>query len=96
KLRASGTRKDQFTLAERISIGWMNVLYHLLVVGIVLFLAFVHLTAHLAVVAFIPMTIHAIVGTFRLSKRARFRVIGYALLTESLAFPVLLLLAAHS
>ncbi len=96
KLRASRMKKDGFSFAEKISIGRMNILYHCVVIGIVLFLAFVHLTPRLAVVAFIPIVIHAWVGTIRLTKRAQFRIIGYALLAESVAFSILLLLTARS
>ncbi len=95
KLLASGMKKDAFSFAEKITIGRLNVLYHVVVVAIVLILTLVHLTPRLAVLAFIPMIVHALVGTFRLSSRVRFRYVGFALLTESIAFSFLLLLVAR-
>ncbi len=92
KMLATGSRKAEFTLTDRISIGKLNILYHFVVIVLVLILALSHLTSLFILLAFVPMTLHALIGTYRLSSRVRYRELGYALLVQSIIFSFLILL----
>ncbi len=95
KLLATGMKKEEFSLSEKISVGRLNVVYTVVVLAMVFFMAYIHLIARFAVFAFLPMTVHALVGTVRLSSRVRFRNLGFALLAQSLVFSFLILLTEH-
>jgi hypothetical protein len=90
KLAAASARKPELSATERLSIGKYNILYHVVVVGLVGLLVLNHRTSSIAVIAFIPMAIHALVGTYTLSRRVRFRTVGYLLLGQSLLFALVL------
>jgi hypothetical protein len=92
KMRASGLKKMGLTLVEKLSIGKLNIIYHLSALVIVGVLALIHFTPPLAVIAFVPMTIHAIIGTIRLSGNNRYKVLGYLLLGQSVLFGLILTL----
>lgn len=90
KIRATSLRKSELTFSDRFSLGRLNVLYHVAVVAIVVGLAVGHYTPQLAFLAFVPMTLHAVYGTYRLSTRVRFKNLGLLLLGHSIVFVLIL------
>ena len=82
--------------SDKISIGKLNLLYHFVVVMAVLALVYLHFTTIIVLIAFVPMMVHAIVGTIRLSAQIRFRRLGYLLLAQSIAFAILLSLTMRT
>ncbi len=92
KIRAVEMRKDNLSVREKLSAAKLNVLYHIAVIAIVIVLAVWHWTPSLSVIAFIPMTIHALYGTYTLSNRVRFKRLGLLLLAHSFLFTFLLLI----
>jgi hypothetical protein len=95
KLHASGLKKDTLTFSEKFSVGKWNVLYHLVLVIIVVALTTAHFAPQLAILAFVPVIIHAIIGTIRLSSKVRYKALGYALLAQSVFFCVLVIVVGR-
>ncbi|MCG3118822.1 MAG: hypothetical protein ALAOOOJD_01097 [bacterium] len=90
KLRAAAMKKNALSFAEKLSLGKLNLLYHFFVLTLVGILVVKNFTPLLAMAAFVPMTIHAIYGTCKLSNTVRFKNLGLLLLAHALAFAVLL------
>ncbi|MEW5798691.1 MAG: YwiC-like family protein [Bacteroidota bacterium] len=92
KIRVSGMRKDSWHLWDKLSVGWLNILYHVVVIILITMLVFYHLTPSTVVLAFLPMVIHAIVGTVKLSHRVKFKNLGFMLLAHSVLFGIIFVL----
>lgn len=92
KIRASGTKKSGMTWVDKISLGKLNVAYHIAVVSLVGTLVALHFTSIIALLAFGPMFVHSVVGTLKLSGKVRFKNLGFLLLAQSVVFGVLLTL----
>lgn len=90
KLAASATKKPGLTLPEKFSLGWLNLAYHVLAVALVAVLAVNNWTPLFAVIAFVPMTVHAVYGTLKLSGSVHFRNLGLLLLLQAILFALLL------
>ncbi len=90
KNRASAAKDSEISLRGRISQGKLNLFYHAAVVVIVGILASVHLAHVAALLAFVPMLAHAVYGTLKLSRKVRFKNLGFILLGQSLLFGMLL------
>lgn len=90
KLRAAAMKKNALSFAEKLGLGKLNLLYHFFVLTLVGILVVKNFTPLLAMAAFVPMTIHAVYGTCKLSNTVRFKNLGLLLLAHALAFAVLL------
>jgi NAD/NADP transhydrogenase beta subunit len=90
KIRATGLKKEMLTWRERLLIGHLNILYHLAVLIILTTLVQANHTPALAFVAFVPVSLHAFIGTMRLSSRVGFKKLGFLLLGQSLVFAILI------
>lgn len=90
KIKASGLKKEHFSRRERMLIGYVNILYHLAVLGILFTMVQARYAPSLAFVAFVPVSLHALIGTARLSSRVRFKKLGFLLLGQSLLFAILI------
>jgi len=90
KIRASGLKKETIAWSDRFSVGQLNLIYHAVTLGIVFILMVNRATPSLAFVAFVPIVVHAVIGTIRLSSRVRFNRVGFFLLEHSVVFVVLL------
>ena len=86
KIKALGIKKTTLTWKEKLAVGRLNVLYHVLAVVAVAFLTAQFGTPRLVIVAFVPMVVHAIYGTLNLSSRVRFKNLGFLLLAQSFLF----------
>jgi len=95
KIRAAGKRKRTFSLNERLSLGGLNLAYHLAVIFIVGVFIALHFTIPIVLVAFVPVTIHAIVGTIRLSGQVQLKKLGLLLLGQAGLFGLFLIAAEH-
>lgn len=93
KMRATGLKRSDLTIFEKLSAGKLNIAYHLVVFTIVSLLVWMHYTPQLVFAAFVPMAIHAFAGTITLTRRIRFRNLGFVLLGHSVLFSLLLILA---
>jgi hypothetical protein len=92
KIRASGTKKSGMTWVDKISIGKLNLAYHIAIVSLVGTLVALHTTSIFALLAFGPMFVHAVFGTLKLSSKVRFKNLGFLLLAQSVVFGMLLTL----
>jgi hypothetical protein len=90
KIRARGLKKPRFSWMEKLTLGRLNLIYHVIVVTIVVVMTLRHFTTQLALIAFIPMIIHAVIGTAKLSSEVRFKNLGFLLLAQSALFGLLL------
>ncbi len=90
KIRASARKEPPRDVSERLSLGALNILYHVVVVSIVVGLAFYRITTLYIVLAFVPMLLHALYGTYKLSRRVKFQRLGFLLLAQSILFGLLL------
>ena len=95
KMHASGLKKQPMSLSDKFLVGRMNIFYHLILVIIVVGLSAVHLTPQLAILAFVPVIAHTMLGTARLSSRVRYKSLGFALLAQSLLFCALVIFIAR-
>ncbi len=86
KIRATRFKENGFGIKERLSIGKLNLAYHVATVAVVTVLASLHYTTELALVAFLPMLIHSIYGTVKLSNTVRFKNLGFILVGQSVLF----------
>jgi hypothetical protein len=93
KIRVSGMKKESWRWSEKIYVGSMNILYHIAVIVIVAVIVLYHMTPHTVILAFIPMFIHAIVGTVNLHRRTMFKHLGFLLLAQSVVFAIILVIS---
>lgn len=90
KIRAAAARNPDLNRSSLWSVATLNVLYHLVVMIIVAVLAWYRTSKLSLVVAFAPMTLHALYGTYKLTHRVSFRRLGFLLLAHSIGFGFLL------
>ncbi|MBI3789052.1 MAG: YwiC-like family protein [Ignavibacteriales bacterium] len=90
KIRASSLKKPELSFTEKLSVGKLNLIYHIVVLVIVSVLVFRHYSPQLIVIAFLPMVVHGIYGTLKLTGRVRFKNLGFILLGQSVLFGVLI------
>lgn len=90
KIRAASLRKEELTWGERMSLGKLNLIYHVAVLAIVSVLAWRHFTPELAALAFVPMAVHAIYGTSKLSSQIRFKNLGFVLVGQAILFALMM------
>lgn len=93
KIAATSFRQGPFSLKQRLSLGFLNVVYHCVVFGIVTVLVAFEYTPTLLLLAFVPMTIHAIYGTLKLSGQVQFKKLGLLLLGHAVVFAILVRVA---
>lgn len=91
KIRATSLNKPELSFVEKLSVGKLNLIYHVVVLVIVSILALRHYSLQLAVISFLPMVIHGIYGTLKLTGRVRFKNLGFILLGQSVLFGILII-----
>jgi hypothetical protein len=84
-------KKSQWSFPDRFTCGSLNLTFHAVMIAILLLLIVQRLTPPLILLAFAPITIHAILGTVKLASEADFRKLGLTLLGHSVVFMMLLL-----
>ncbi len=92
KIRASSLKKEKLNFVEKLSLGWLNILYHCVMVFTIAALALYKFTSTFTILAFIPIIVHAIAGTIRLQTRMKFKTLGFLLLLQSISFALSLIL----
>lgn len=93
KIRATAQRVHTLSIRHRIRFGWVTLAYHIAVMAIVAVVVSVQRTPALALAAYLPMSVHAVVGTIRLTGAVRFKRLGFLLLAHSAAFGALMVWA---
>jgi hypothetical protein len=90
KIRAISFPGESLTFKAKIALGRSNLIFHLLLLPVALIgVAYFNRTP-LTLIAFVPMTIHAIVGTLRLTRQTKFKTLGFLLLGHSILFGALI------
>ncbi len=95
KIKVSTLKKESLPIREKLTLGRLNILYHLFVVAVVLMLSLYRYTPLTATLAFVPMFIHAIYGTITLTGKVKFKNLGFLLLAQSMLFGVVLVIVWH-
>jgi hypothetical protein len=90
KIQAQRIRKDSLSLYEKLSIGRQNIIYQCSAFSCIVLMVLNHLVPAAALIAFLPMVAHAIIGTFRLDRRVSFKHLGFVLLAHSVLFTSIL------
>lgn len=90
KLKAAGLKSVQLDFRQRVGLGALNLAYHAFVIAVASVLVVTQYTPALSLIAFIPITVHAVIGTAKLSPTVRFRNLGFLLLAQSLVFGIIL------
>lgn len=93
KIRATALKKTTLSWHEKLTIGKLNLLYHLAVLLVIGVFTLTLFTPRLAFAAFVPITVHAVYGTLKLSAAVRFNRLGFILVGHTLIFMLLLGLA---
>lgn len=93
KIRVSAMKKDQWQWYEKLTVGKLNILYHLFVLGIIFGFVLYRVTPTMVIIAFLPTVIHAVIGTLTLHQRVQFKRLGFLLLAHSIVFCLLLVLS---
>jgi hypothetical protein len=94
KINAIAVRRESLTWREKWALGKPNILYQSVVIGIVVALAFVQWSPRLVPLAFVPMIVHAFLGTIFLSRRVKLTTLGSLLVAQSVAFGALLVMVS--
>lgn len=93
KIKGTALKSDHLPLFKRLTIGWLNIVYHIGVIGIVIALAWFQYTPITVMLAFVPMVVHALYGTIKLNSRVKFKKLGFLLLAQSILFGIILVSA---
>lgn len=93
KIRVSGLKKESWQWEDKLTIGSLNILYHVAVIIIVAVIVSYINTSSIVILAFVPMFIHAIVGTVNLHRKTKFKHLGLLLLAQSVVFGILLVVS---
>jgi len=91
KIGAAGVKQSSLAPAEKVRLGYHNLLYHVIMFGVLGLSIMVTSTSAILLLAFVPITVHALYGTISLSPRVNFKRLGLILLGHSILFCVLLI-----
>lgn len=91
KIRATSSKNAEMGIPDKISIGGLNIIYHVVVIAVVVAMSLLYQSLQFAAIAFLPMALHAMYGTYALSRRVQFKKLGFILLGQSVLFGILLL-----
>lgn len=90
KMRAVAMKQSQWTFHDRLRVGVPNIVYHCAVLATVLFVVRTYELSLLIVMGFLPICLHALIGTLTMTSRVRFRRLGFMLVGQSLAFALII------
>ncbi|HEX2866637.1 MAG TPA: YwiC-like family protein [Ignavibacteriales bacterium] len=86
KMKLSSLKKQEVTLSEKLTIGRLNLLYNGASVVLLALFILQYPSKLLAAIAFFPMILHAVAGTFKLPGKVSYKKIGLTFLAYSLVF----------
>lgn len=90
KIKAVSAKLTEPSWEARLRFGRLTLAYHLVVIILIGAIVASGRTGLLALIAYVPMSIHAVVGTIRLAGPVRFRRLGFLLLGHAMLFAILL------
>ncbi len=92
KIAALAAKRDKFTLAEKLFIGRYNIAYHIAILLLIGAL-FVHGSiGFLIFLAFLPIIVHSIMGTFMLERKVKFKRLGWIETIYSILFAIMMII----
>ncbi|MGE5351467.1 MAG: YwiC-like family protein [Acidobacteriota bacterium] len=95
KMKLSSLKKSNVTLGEKLSIGKLNLLYHAVAIILLIIFTLEFPSKLLIAVAYVPVLLHTIAGTFKLPQKVSYKKIGVTFLAYSLVFLLLLSLNGY-
>lgn len=91
KISALATKRDKFTLNEKLFIGRYNIAYHVAILFLVVVLFIRGSIGLLIFAGFLPVIIHSIMGTFMLERKVVFKRLGWIETVYSILFAVMMI-----
>ncbi len=92
KISAIATKKDKFTLNEKLFIGRYNIAYHISILVLLGILFAKGSIGILILAGFLPVIIHSIMGTFMLERKVKFKKLGWMETAYSILFAVMMII----
>lgn len=93
KMKLSSLKKNNISLKEKLTIGRLNLLYHAAAIVILIAFTLQFPSKLLVAIAYLPMLLHSIAGTFKLPQKVSYKKIGLTFLAYSMVFFLLLSLS---
>jgi hypothetical protein len=92
KISALATKKDKFSLSEKLFIGRYNIAYHITILILLATLLIKGSIGPLIFASFLPVIIHSIMGTLLLERKVKFKRLGWIETIYSILFAVLMII----
>lgn len=92
RISALATKKDKFTLNEKLFIGRYNIAYHIAILILLVALFLKGSIGILIFIGFLPVIIHSIIGTFLLERKVKFKNLGWIETSYSILFAVMMII----
>lgn len=86
KMKLTSLKKTEIPLDEKIRIGRLNIIYHIIAVLLLTAFTAVYPSKWVIILAFVPIIVHALAGTFRMPEKISFKKIGITFLVYSIFF----------
>lgn len=90
KIAALKVKSERIPLEQRVRLGRLNLMYHVVVVGIIVGATLLVHTPAAMLAVFGPMVAHALWGTIHLTGSVRLKRLGILLVGQSVVFLILL------
>ncbi|CUS76814.1 YwiC-like protein [Candidatus Kryptonium thompsonii] len=92
KISALATKKEKFTLSEKLFIGRYNIAYHVAILILISALFAFNSVGLLTFLGFLPVIIHSIMGTFMLERKVKFKKLGWIETVYSILFAIMVII----
>lgn len=92
KISALATKKDKFTINEKLFIGRYNIAYHIIILFLIVVLFVRGSVGLLVFTGFLPVIVHSIMGTFMLERKVVFKRLGWIETVYSILFAVMMII----
>ncbi len=89
KIKIASVKNTEKSFSE-ISLGKLNLIFHVFAISLLIFFAVKFPSKIFLSIAFLPMFVHALLGTFKLSGKTNFKKLGFTLLGYSIIFAMVI------
>ncbi|HAV22710.1 MAG TPA: hypothetical protein DCX46_04300, partial [Bacteroidetes bacterium] len=96
KIAAVRHKRDRLSFWEKLSIGRLTLLYHIVVIPLFVIMTVGRMSAVGMLIVYVPVVMHVVMGTITLSRNVRFKRLGFMLLGQAVIFGILLTMTIRS
>ena len=96
KISAVRHKRDRLSFWEKLSIGRLTLLYHIVVIPLFVIMTVGRMSAVGMLIVYVPVVMHVVMGTITLSRNVRFKRLGFMLLGQAVIFGILLTMTIRS